>query len=644
MPIDISRFEQLKASGDLPSPKGIALAVIRLTQQERMSLNELAALIRSDPAFVGRLIKAANDIIGYGRRPIASINEALSVLGVPAVRSMALGFSLLNNYRSGACEGFDYRTFWGTSLLTAVSMQDVALRTRVIAPDESYCLGLLTRVGELALATLYPHDYSRICRDAGSDPLNLLEHETRAFAMNSAELGAAMLADWGLPRLFCDASFNVASHRAGEHTEGSRQNALEYSLAFSRLAGSLCNLPEQGCQSLRRRLLTAGSCIGFDEEAVSDLIDTAIREWSEWGVLLDLHAEARSPFSAADGNAPDAAEGELPAADKEAATGAGGLRVLVVEADQALRASLRRCLIAAGYEVAESADAFSATEMALEFRPDMMLLGWQLPDISGLEMLASLRRTRIGREIYILLLTLSGDEETTIAAFDGGADDILLVPVSERLLLARLEAGKRISALQYEIEQDREEIRRFAAELAVSNRRLQEAALTDSLTGFPNRRFFVERLAEVWDTAEVSRSELSCIAIDVDRFKAINDAHGHDVGDRVLRAVADAIRGSLRASDLLARLGGDEFIVLCPGLPLDAAAQCAERIRAAVASVELVAGSVRIRPSISLGVASRDAQTVDADALARQADLSLYRAKQAGRNRVATQNAADTVK
>src|SRR4051812_23495766 len=154
-PIDSAHFEQLKATGDLPSPKGVALAIMRLTAQADVSMAELARIIRTDPAFVGRLIRAANGVIGYGRRPIASVQDALTVLGMPAVRTMALGFSLLTNYKSGACASFDYARYWSSSLVAAVAAQAVCLRTRVAAPDETYCLGLLARVGELALATLY---------------------------------------------------------------------------------------------------------------------------------------------------------------------------------------------------------------------------------------------------------------------------------------------------------------------------------------------------------------------------------------------------------------------------------------------------------------------------------------------------------
>lgn len=629
-PIDVSRFEQLKASGDLPSPKGVALAVMRLTQQDNVSMAELTKLIRSDPAFVGRLIKAANGIIGYGRRPIASIQDALTILGMPAVRNMALGFSLLNNYRDGACEGFDYQGFWASSLLAAVSLQTVTLRTRVAAPDETYCLGLLARVGELAIATLYPHDYSRICQEGRGNLTLMLELEAHTFAMTSAELGAAMLSDWGLPRLFADTAFNVAAACSGQYVEGSRQAVLEHSLSFARLLGSLCQTPEPRREALRQDLLKAGSRLMFDEAAVVSLTDDALREWNDWGGLLNLATDACSPFERKEESVPAVPGQENGLEEFEAPE---GLRVLLAEADAAVRSALSRALQSAGYAVAEAGDGFSATELALDFHPDMMLLGWQLPDISALELLATLRRTRIGRAIYVVLLTDNGSEETMLAAFDGGADDILIRPVSMRLLLARLAAGRRLSALHFEVEQDREEIRHFAAELAVSNRRLQQAAQTDSLTGFPNRRFFLEKLALEWSETLRSHRSLSCIMLDIDYFKQINDTHGHDAGDRVLQRVASGIRSCIRSNDILARIGGDEFVVLCPDSALGAALACAERIRRAVAAIDI---DIRFPLGISAGVACRDAEIRDAEALIKCADQGLYRAKQAGRNSVAS--------
>lgn len=635
-PIDVSRFEQLKASGDLPSPKGVALAVMRMTQQDDASMAELAQLIRTDPAFVGRLIKAANGIIGYGRRPIVSVQDALTVLGMPAVRNMALGFSLLNNHRSGACDGFDYTAYWSASLLSAVALQAVTLRTRVAAPDETYCLGLLSRVGELALATLYPHDYAAICREAQGDLTRLLELENRAFAMTNAELGAAMLADWGLPRLFTDAAFCVAAGQESSHAEGSRDATLTLSLHFSRQMSTLCLAPGAERPAMMQGLKLAGSRLSFDEDAVATLSDGVVAEWVEWGALLNVRAEQLPPFERLM-RAPLAVLEALPAAPTPDALDGKeqALRVLVVDASAELRSQLRQTLLEEGYEVAEAGDGFKATELALDFRPDMMLLGWQMPDINAAELLDTLRKTRIGRGVFVLVLSDSNSEEAALAAFSAGADDVLSKPVVPRLLLARLNAGKRLSALHGEIAQDREEIRHFAAELAVSNRRLQEVALTDALTGFPNRRFFSERLAQEWAASLRNKRPLSCIVLDIDCFKQINDSYGHDVGDSVLRQVSVAIRGAVRTHDLVARMGGDEFVVLCPDSSIESAMVCAERVRQAVDEAQISSGMLHLKLSVSAGVACRDAVVLDAESLVKRADQGLYMAKQAGRNRVA---------
>ena len=115
-PMDLSKFEKLKATGNLPSPKGVALAILRLTQREDASMAELARIIKTDPAFVGRLIKAANSVNANPGRPVVSVQEALVVLGMPAVRNLSLGFSLLSQLTSGCCMGLEYEMFWGGSL------------------------------------------------------------------------------------------------------------------------------------------------------------------------------------------------------------------------------------------------------------------------------------------------------------------------------------------------------------------------------------------------------------------------------------------------------------------------------------------------------------------------------------------------
>ncbi|HRH73401.1 MAG TPA: GGDEF domain-containing protein, partial [Zoogloea sp.] len=155
-------------------------------------------------------------------------------------------------------------------------------------------------------------------------------------------------------------------------------------------------------------------------------------------------------------------------------------------------------------------------------------------------------------------------------------------------------------------------------------------------TGFPNRRYAIERGQQEWLVSSRTRRPLSTMVIDVDMFKTYNDSYGHDVGDAVLKQVAGAVKGALRAQDIVARTGGDEFLVICPDTGLDAALACAERVRFAVESAPLLLGGQAINMSVSIGVATRDTVMSEPEALIKRADQALYLAKNKGRNRIMT--------
>lgn len=282
-PIDMKRFAQLKNAGDLPSPRGVALAIIRLTQSSDVSLAELGRVIKGDPAFVGRLIKTANGMVADGRRAVVSVQDALMVLGLPAVRSLALGFSLLSNYRKGACKGFDYEQFWSSSLLMALAMQTLAQRVRVVAPDEAFSLGLLGRIGELALATLYPEAFGRLLGELQRSPgLQQAALEDQAFAMNHRELGAAMLADWGIPEaLVQPVRFYEQPELAG-FAEQSREEGLVQCLVLARAIARFSMVPEQEHASLLPPMLRLSSRLGFARADFVSLCERIGRTWREW--------------------------------------------------------------------------------------------------------------------------------------------------------------------------------------------------------------------------------------------------------------------------------------------------------------------------------------------------------------------------
>jgi len=165
--------------------------------------------------------------------------------------------------------------------------------------------------------------------------------------------------------------------------------------------------------------------------------------------------------------------------------------------------------------------------------------------------------------------------------------------------------------------------------------RLHEAALRDGLTGLFNRRFLRESLPRIQAAAARDGEPLCVLMIDLDHFKAVNDRHGHLIGDQTLRAVADTLRSNSRESDLIARYGGEEFAVLCPRTTCEIGVQVAERLREAVAALDEPALGHPGPQTISLGVAVQSPQRSQSpEALLEQADLALYEAKHRGRNRI----------
>lgn len=169
--------------------------------------------------------------------------------------------------------------------------------------------------------------------------------------------------------------------------------------------------------------------------------------------------------------------------------------------------------------------------------------------------------------------------------------------------------------------------------LADANYLLEKIALTDVLTGLPNRRHATAWLAQAWSQSERDGSPLACMMIDADDFKQINDRYGHDAGDEVLRQLATALRDAVRSNDVVCRLGGDEFLIICPGTSLEGTLQAAETTRQAIAKLNIpLDGGGQWLGSISVGVALKTGNMKNAEALLKGADDGLYIAKRNGRN------------
>jgi diguanylate cyclase (GGDEF)-like protein len=282
--------------------------------------------------------------------------------------------------------------------------------------------------------------------------------------------------------------------------------------------------------------------------------------------------------------------------------------------------------------VAVAANGRQALETAVDFAPHIVITDWRMPEMDGVELCRALRSSSWGQNVYVLMLTAAEQENELVVAFEAGVDDFVSKPPNLRALGARLKGAWRYVKLRETAEQDSKRLTDMAAELALTNRRLQQAALTDPLTLLANRRAGVHALAQAWSAATRHADALTLLSFDLDHFKSINDQHGHAAGDMVLQKVAQVLAEASRKEDTVCRWGGEEFLVISPKLSLKEGVLAGERLRRAIAAMQLAHEGKAIAVRVSVGVASWEAGLADQDELIAQVDLALYAAKAGGRN------------
>ena len=209
-----------------------------------------------------------------------------------------------------------------------------------------------------------------------------------------------------------------------------------------------------------------------------------------------------------------------------------------------------------------------------------------------------------------------------IRGLEVGINDYLMRPIDKNELHARVRTQIRK--------------KRYTERLRDNVQMSFEMAITDPLTGLYNRRYMESHLATLLEQAAARGKPLTALLLDIDYFKVINDTHGHDAGDEVLREFATRIRKSIRGIDLACRYGGEEFVIVMPETDMAVAAIVAERLRRRIASESFTIqqGAGAIEATISIGLATLDTADDTAATILKRADQALYRAKRDGRNRV----------
>jgi diguanylate cyclase (GGDEF)-like protein len=300
-------------------------------------------------------------------------------------------------------------------------------------------------------------------------------------------------------------------------------------------------------------------------------------------------------------------------------------RVLVVDDDRTTRLLLCTELAAAGYSPAEASSGAEAMAALSTGQFRIVITDWVMPGTDGLALCRGLRADPGQQSIYVIMITVNGDEPRLMEAFEAGVDDFLSKPFEPGILLARMRSACRTVDLQ-------EALVAKNLELLSANERLLALATTDELTGLWNRREGVSRLRARWADAHRHGRPLAVAMVDIDHFKKLNDTHGHGVGDLVLADIADVLRTSCRATDTLCRYGGEEFLFILPDTDAAGAAVLAERWVRSVSAHRVVDGDLSLAATVSIGIAQRTASHRTEMDLVRSADEALYAAKEGGRN------------
>lgn len=312
----------------------------------------------------------------------------------------------------------------------------------------------------------------------------------------------------------------------------------------------------------------------------------------------------------------------VPEAQKPMPANQSQPKIVVVDDSPVSRKLVEMTLSLRGYELIFAETGRQALELVREHRPALVIMNWTLPDLSGDELCQRIRAMSEDLQTYIIVLTGRTDKNCLIRALEAGANDYLTKPFHPGELVARTGAGLRLAELCRGIEK--------------KNVVLEELALTDALTGLPNRRAL-----ENWAQGQLASAARHgfpfwVILADLDHFKQVNDTFGHEAGDAVLKKFSKILKSQLRKGDMCGRFGGEEFLVVMTYASREDVLKAVERIRLELEMSPVQFREATVAVTASFGIAGFEQNQAPAafSNLHSLADKALYSAKRLGRNRI----------
>jgi len=300
------------------------------------------------------------------------------------------------------------------------------------------------------------------------------------------------------------------------------------------------------------------------------------------------------------------------------------------------------------YGIAFARSGAEALEQSTHKQFDLVLLDIMMPEMDGLEVCRKLKERPQYRDTPVIFLTAREDKETVLAGFAAGGVDYVTKPFYGPEVRSRVDAQLRALEAQQLLEaavddlskqllisvQHENELQTQQDEMARFNRTLLERASTDQLTGLANRYHMMAIAEYEHERATRVESSYSFILGDIDHFKELNDTHGHECGDDILREIAERMRQAVRGQDLVARWGGEEFLIFLPDTSCEGARVLAEKLGEAISGAPFHYGDHELYVTITLGVSS--CGVADIETCIEQADRALYEGKSRGRNQTVT--------
>jgi len=293
-------FEKINKTKKLPSPSGTSLRVIQLCHDETSSLKDIAEVIQVDPALSAELLKYANSFFLASGIQVASVHKAAVRLGIRTVVNLALGLSLLHNNKKGKCPRFNYDKFWSVSLLQAIAARSFASAGQEFDPEEIFVCALLSNMGQLALASVFPQEYGELLHKFGfqscgewgrGDADQPSNHERRAlekeqFQIDSSALTVELFLSWGLPAHFAVAAGFYDDLSSTELISGDTQKIAELLNLAHQLAELCQHVPVLKTQLSALEKTAQKFDIAAEHFAV--VFDAIIDQWHEWGEMIEI--------------------------------------------------------------------------------------------------------------------------------------------------------------------------------------------------------------------------------------------------------------------------------------------------------------------------------------------------------------------